>query len=99
MVGEYGGLGLYPAERMQWLPSRCGSYLRANTSSEFIQSLQFAFEQLTKSHAFVSASIYTQITAVELECDGFLTYDRRAKFSAVEIHAIRQMNAELIGKS
>ena len=44
----------------------------------------------------LSASIYTQITDVELECDGFLSYDRTTKFTPSETDAIRQANELLI---
>ena len=44
----------------------------------------------------VSAAIYTQITDVELECDGFLNYDRTNKFDASEIAAIKAANEAFI---
>ena len=44
----------------------------------------------------LSSSIYTQITDVELECDGFLNYDRSTKFTPVQTAAIRKANEELI---
>ena len=47
----------------------------------------------------VSASVYTPTTDVELECDGFLNYDRTNKFSASDTQAIRKANEELITAS
>ena len=44
----------------------------------------------------VSASVYTQITDVELECDGFLNYDRSDKFSSQGIQDIVTANQKLI---
>ena len=44
----------------------------------------------------VSCAIYTQITDVELECDGFLNYDRTNKFSDEDVKAIAAANQQLI---
>jgi hypothetical protein len=44
----------------------------------------------------VSASVYTQITDVELECDGFLNYDRSSKFTAEQTADIKAANEALI---
>ena len=49
--------------------------------------------------AKVSASVYTQITDVELECDGFLNYDRSDKFTADEVESVRAANAALIAQA
>ena len=46
----------------------------------------------------VSASVYTQTTDVELECDGFLNYDRTSKFSAADTAAIKKANEAIIAK-
>ena len=38
----------------------------------------------------------TQTTDVELECDGFLNYDRTSKFSDAETEAVRKANQAII---
>jgi hypothetical protein len=43
-----------------------------------------------------AASFPTQLTDVETECDGWLNYDRTAKFSAAQVAQIRGINAALI---
>ena len=43
----------------------------------------------------LSASVYTQISDVELECDGFLNYDRTNKFGERDTAAIREANLRL----
>ena len=48
-------------------------------------------------HHAISATIYTQITDVELECDGFLNYDRTHKFDAPTIKAVHDANIAMIG--
>ena len=44
----------------------------------------------------ISASVYTQTTDVELECDGFLNYDRTSKFSAEGTAKIKAANEALV---
>jgi len=44
----------------------------------------------------ISASVYTQTTDVETECDGFLNYDRSNKFTDAETSAIHDANQALI---
>ena len=39
---------------------------------------------------------YTQICDVELECDGFLNYDRSTKFSGASTQEIARANQKLI---
>ena len=43
----------------------------------------------------ISASVYTQTTDVELECDGFLNYDRSNKFDDAYTKAIHDANRAL----
>ena len=44
----------------------------------------------------LSASIYTQITDVELECDGFYNYDRTDKFDPPTKARVAAANRKLI---
>eukprot|EP01052_Picozoa_sp_SAG31_P063205 SAG31_NODE_22147_length_532_cov_1.434180_1_plen_71_part_00 len=36
----------------------------------------------------IAASVMTQVTDIELECDGFMNYDRTLKFTDGELHKI-----------
>jgi hypothetical protein len=40
--------------------------------------------------------VYTQTTDVELECDGFLNYDRSNKFDAAGTASIKRANQAII---
>ena len=53
-------------------------------------------ETLASRAGHVSASVYTQTTDVELECDGFLNYDRSSKFDAADTARIRSANQALV---
>ena len=44
----------------------------------------------------LASSIYTQITDVELECDGFFNYDRTPKLSDAQSLAVFEANQKLI---
>ena len=44
----------------------------------------------------LASSIYTQITDVELECDGFFNYDRTPKLSEAQSSAVLEANQKLI---
>lgn len=47
----------------------------------------------------ITVSIYTQITDVERECDGFLNMDRTNKFNSTQMATIVAANQALITTS
>ena len=76
VLGEFGGLGL-PVEGHTWSKKTWGYEGTKN-----IEDLTRSYEKLLakawglKDTAGLSAVIYTQLTDVETECNGLLTYDR-----------------------
>jgi hypothetical protein len=77
VLGEFGGLGL-PLEGHTWQAKNNWGY-RSFTD---LQSLNSAYEQLIRRlHPLIgkglSAAVYTQTTDVEVEVNGFMTYDRQ----------------------
>jgi hypothetical protein len=75
-LGEFGGFG-FPIKDHLWDESKAWGYV----SYKNVQELEEAFERLIgKLHPYVSegisAAIYTQITDVENEVNGLMTYDR-----------------------
>ena len=73
--GEYGGLGMVPANR--W-PGPAQSYEMAFSQEQLTRryvEVSRALEALTRDTG-LSGAIYTQSTDVENEVNGFLTYDR-----------------------
>ena len=76
VLGEFGGLGL-PVEGHMWSKKNWG-YKGTKDAGELIT----AYESLLKNawelnaNAGLSAIIYTQLTDVETECNGLMTYDR-----------------------
>ncbi|NQU19838.1 MAG: glycoside hydrolase family 2, partial [Candidatus Nealsonbacteria bacterium] len=76
VLGEFGGLGL-GVDGHTWAKKTWG-YRGTESSQELTrryQSLLSRVWQYQESHG-MSAAVYTQITDVETECNGLLTYDR-----------------------
>jgi hypothetical protein len=95
--GEYGGLGfIMPGH--EWVVGGCGAYKKLNTTSDYISLWSTYVDDLVKYKQTpgTSIAIYTQLTDVETECDGWLNYDRTAKFSDAEAAQIKAINAKLI---
>jgi hypothetical protein len=83
LLGEYGGVLLAVADH-QWAPGKCHGYRTVNSTTELTNvyvSYIDTIQQL-KVQPGLSASIYTQITDVETECNGVMTYDRITKFDS-----------------
>ena len=83
--GEYGGIG-YLIPGHTWTP-KGGGYTNVKSPRD-LEELYGEFSGLLKSfrdEKGMSAAVYTQITDVENELNGLLTYDRRFKCSPVAI--------------
>jgi len=97
MIGEFGGLGAFTAGK-EWVPNQCFAYLPVNSSQldaeTYVNMTKIMIlEQIPRG---LAASIYTQITDVELECDGFINYDRSPKLSSAQVAAIAEANRKLV---
>ena len=93
VLGEFGGIGL-PLEGHLWQTDRNWGYVQFKNSKEVTDEyIKFA-EQLKKMiKSGFSAAIYTQITDVEGEVNGLMTYDR--KVVKMEEDRIRKVNLEI----
>ncbi len=79
--GEYGGIGFQMAGHL-WNPALAGgNYVGANTTTDITTIYDTFSDDLVynKSSTGVNAAVYTQITDVENECNGLMTYDRYLK--------------------
>lgn len=103
MLGEFGGVGAFVAGK-EWRPptpkqKSCFAYNLPlhplDTPTEEAQAYINMTTILLSWTDQISASVYTQITDVELECDGFLNYDRTDKFDDRSIAAIKAANLRL----
>jgi hypothetical protein len=84
-VGEYGGIGMDVPGHMWHKPE--GGYTKIQTPEELVD-LYAEFTAMLKNfrdNNGLSAAVYTQITDVETEVNGLLTYDRIPKMSVEDI--------------
>lgn len=92
--GEYGGLGL-AMDRNRW-PGRPESYEMTGSPARLTArylAVSRTLEDVIRSSG-LSAAVYTQITDVENEVNGLLTYDRR--LVKVAIAAVAERNRAVI---
>jgi len=47
----------------------------------------------------ISASVMTQVTDIELECDGFMNYDRTLKFTDTELKRIHDAHRAIVARA
>lgn len=79
-LGEYGGIGLKVGKNNPWQKEGWG-YTTTQTSEE-LENLYATYAGMLrqfKDEDGLTAAIYTQITDVEIEINGLLTYDRQLK--------------------
>lgn len=95
MVGEFGGIGAFVPGK-EWKPKACHTYLHVDTPADEATTYIKMAATLQSRVDHISASVYTQTTDLELECDGFLNYDRSNKFSDADTAAIRKANQAII---
>jgi hypothetical protein len=95
MVGEFGGIGAFVLGK-EWKPRSCHTYKAVDTPVDEASVYIGMARTLANRSDHISASVYTQTTDVELECDGFLNYDRSNKFDGNSTTAIRKANQDLI---
>ncbi len=96
MLGEFGGLGL-PVEGHTWQDKKNWGY----RSFDSREALADAYEQLvTQLRPMIgspglSAAVYTQLTDVEIEVNGLLTYDR--EIIKIDAERVAAANRKLYG--
>lgn len=76
VLGEYGGLGL-PLEGHTWVEKNNWGYVSYKNKEELTEAYVGLIRQLPMLIGQgLCAAVYTQTTDVEIECNGWLTYDR-----------------------
>ena len=92
-LGEYGGIGLVMKDHL-WMPDRNWGYVKFNNPEEVTtEYIKYAEHLLQLIPRGFSAGVYTQITDVEGEVNGLMTYDR--KEIKVNEKKIREMNQKI----
>lgn len=85
MLTEFGGIGYRKGEQAGW------GYTTASDDADYIERYRAVVES-TYASPFIHGFCYTQITDVEQEINGLLTYDRQPK---VPLEAIKQINDQM----
>lgn len=99
VLGEYGGLG-YRVPGHEWYPGGGFSYEDQPTLAALddrLVSLLDGIRENAMPAGGLSASVYTQITDVENEANGLMTYDRQVV--KVDEARVRAANEALVGAS
>lgn len=94
VLGEFGGLGLGVTNHTWSARQPWGYQILPNAgrlTDEYVKLWQRVWE-LQGSNG-LAAAIYTQITDVETECNGFLTYDREVL--KMDVRPVRRANLNL----
>ena len=99
VLGEYGGIGMALKGHL-WLADKNWGYVKFNTpeevTNEYIKYADHLLELIEKGF---SAAVYTQITDVEEEVNGLVTYDRKViKVGEPKIKAINQKICNSLNK-
>lgn len=93
VLGEYGGIGLVVPEHI-WEPNRNWGYVQFNSSNEatdeYVKYAEILYKLIEKGF---SGAVYTQITDVEQEVNGLMTYDR--KIIKLDEERIRKINQKI----
>lgn len=86
--GEYGGIGFQVAGHL-WNPSLAGGdYIGATSTADIAPIYDSFVNDIVNYKADgLNAAVYTQITDVENECNGLMTYDRYLKPDPTRITA------------
>ena len=77
VLGEFGGLG-FPVEKHTWVEEGWG-YRSMKSFNELLDQYEQFYSTVWqfKDDPGLSAAVYTQITDVETETNGLMTYDRK----------------------
>ena len=95
MIGEYGGIGCW-VKGKEWA-NQCYGYEKVGYNvTQFEQLYIQMTEKIISNAGDISVVIYTQITDVENECDGYLNYDRTPKFDSSQIQSVSAANKKMI---
>ena len=94
VLGEYGGIG-WPVEGHLWQPDQNWGYIQYKSEEEVLATYEKYAIMLTYLVDWgFSAAVYTQLTDVEGEVNGLMTYDR--KVVKLDIDRLNEINTMVI---
>lgn len=92
VLGEYGGLGL-PVDGHLWKQDNNWGYRTYRNTDDLRRAYRMLSIRLARLRdEGLAAAVYTQTTDVEVEVNGYLTYDREVnKFDVAEMKRLHEM--------
>ncbi len=99
VLGEYGGIG-WPIEEHIWdLDKQYWGYQVFYSGEELEQAYRSMFDQMLdmQRNKGLSAAVYTQITDIEGEMNGLMTYDR--ELIKIPLESLRKIHSQLYVES
>lgn len=94
VLGEYGGIGLVVKDHI-WAPDRNWGYIRFSSPAEVTDKyVEYADSLRGLVDRGFTGAVYTQTSDVEVEVNGFMTYDR--KVIKMDEDRIRRANKALV---
>lgn len=94
VLGEYGGIGLVVKNHI-WVPEHNWGYIQFTSTKEVTSKyVEYANKLLELIPNGFSAAVYTQISDVEMEVNGLITYDR--KVIKVDESTIKNINKKVV---
>lgn len=97
VCGEFGSVGLAVKDH-EWMPTKGVSMIMSKTATDLQKTYEGYIAMLSeyKARSGMSGAVFTQLTDVEQEINGFLTYDRVLK---VDTSQIKEINNKLINQN
>lgn len=96
VLGEYGGVG-WPVEGHLWQTDGNWGYIQYKDADEVMNVYEkYALQLASLSDYGFSSAVYTQLTDVEGEVNGLMTYDR--KVIKLDMDRLRKTNEYVIAK-
>ena len=100
--GEYGGIGFQVPGHLWNVDLAGGNYTKANNAEHLLATYDDFINSVTafKTDLGLSAAVYTEITDVENECNGLMTYDRvmKADVNRIKASNLKAINGKVIIK-
>lgn len=95
VLGEFGGLGYVVKDRVWPANTTRAHYINASDINQYKSDYERIFYQLRiLKNQGLAGAIYTQISDVEGEVNGIMTYDR--KHTKIDPAQLRQLNEQLL---
>lgn len=95
VLGEFGGLGYVVKDRVWPAKTTRTHYINAANLEQYVSDYERVFYQLRiLKEQGLAGAIYTQITDVEGEINGLMTYDR--KHTKIDVEQLQKLNNLLL---